>query len=98
MLNLTQHSTVSIRIHESLYDRVTEWLLNYPDQDLEFAAHPLNLHWKSLHTSQEKVSGFQAGYEFQIDIIASELETLYNYLENKLNPFPHQFRVQSSWM
>ncbi|WP_321277157.1 hypothetical protein [Thiomicrorhabdus indica] len=98
MQNLTEHFTLSIRVHESHYDRVTEWLLAYPHQNLEFAAQPLNLHWQTLNTAQEKVSGFQAGFEFQVDISKTELETLRQHLENKLSEVAHQIRIQTCWL
>lgn len=98
MQNLTEHFTLSIRIHESHYDRVTEWLLAYPHQALEFAALPINLHWQALHTAQEKVSGFQAGFEFQVDIHKADFDTLHAYLENKLSEVAHQIRIQTCWL
>lgn len=73
-----------LRVESKLYDTMTDLLLAYPHKALDFVALPINRHHGKLATMNEQVSGFQQGYEFQVECFWSDAKLLDFYIQESL--------------
>lgn len=82
--NKVELSLLRLRVESSLYDALTDLLLAYPYKKLDFVALPINRHHGDLRNMNEQVSGFQQGYEFQVECWLNEAKEIDLYVQESL--------------
>lgn len=91
--NTMELCLLKFRVAQDLYDTMTDLLLAYPHQTLDFVALPLNRHHGDLPSLNEQVSGFQQGYEFQVECWLKEARLIDLYIQEALPVDEYQILV-----
>ena len=93
MNDSTQICLLRLRVESSLYDELTDQLLAFPARALDFIAMPINRHHGDLRTMNERVSGYQSGYEFQVECSLEECEQIDCMIQQQIHASNYELSI-----